>query len=268
MRAMTTLAWDLCIACCIPIRAVVRLFRRTPEVVVLFYHSISETPDDPYAVSPSALEAQIGIVKRIAQPVPLDDVVRHAKGETSLPSSAAAFTFDDGYADFVRNALPILRRERVPFTLFVSADPLREELANAHPLLSTEEIAALSRDPLCEIGAHGVSHRKLTELPDDDVRRELEESRRYVERLTEKPCRFFAYPKGASDPRVRRLAAEAGFDAAFTVKQGTVRPGRDPMSMKRVIVARDIPLFPFRWRLTRIVDWLTVLRKRVLRYAA
>lgn len=268
MRWIVTLFWDVCILFCIPIRAVVRLFRRPPEVVVLFYHSISETPDDPYAVSLSAFDAQVRTVKRVARFVTLEDVVRHAKGESSFPSSAIALTFDDGYADFVTNVLPVLRRERVPFALFVCADPRRDELANAHPLLTPDEVAELSKEPLCEIGAHGVSHRKLTELSDEDVRRELHESKRYVERLTGKPCRYFAYPKGASDSRVRRLAAEAGFDAAFTVKQGTVRPGRDPMSMKRVIVARDVPPFQFRWRLTRVVDWLTVLRKRVLRYAA
>jgi peptidoglycan/xylan/chitin deacetylase (PgdA/CDA1 family) len=62
-----------------------------------------------------------------------------------------------------------------------------------------------------EIAGHGLTHADLTQLGDDDVRRELCEDKTALEAWTGQMVRGFAYPFGAHDPRVERLVAEAGF---------------------------------------------------------
>ncbi len=255
---------ELLVLCGIPIRWLLRLRKKMSEVTVLFYHSISDDASDPYAVSPAMFQKQMTLLQKRANIVPLTDVVAYAKGERPVGSEkpVVAITFDDGYATFATNTLPILKKLSVPSTLFVCADPDQKELGNAEPLLTRAELVALGSEPLVALGSHAFTHRKLTALSDEHVKRELADSKRFVEEITKTPCRFVAYPKGAFDERVKRLAESAGYEAAFTIKQGLVHPGDDRFRMKRVVVQQNISLFEFRFRLTRIVDWSTILWKK------
>lgn len=73
-------------------------------------------PSEPTAES---FTWQMELLARYANPIGLDEAVRRL-AEQSLPSRAVAVTFDDGYADNVALAAPILRRAGVPATFFVA----------------------------------------------------------------------------------------------------------------------------------------------------
>jgi peptidoglycan/xylan/chitin deacetylase (PgdA/CDA1 family) len=85
----------------------------------------------------------------------------------------------------------------------------------------------LSEDPLCTIGAHSMTHARLSRLDSRDVFRELQQSREVIgEKLGQAPD-FFAYPYGyreACGPREFALAAEVGYRAAFTTRLHALSP--------------------------------------------
>lgn len=87
--------------------------------VILAYHRVGEFARDPFSLSvrPETFAAQLTTLRAIAQPVPLADV-----GTRQVPTFAV--TLDDGYADAVDVAEPILTRTDVPATLFVASDVL------------------------------------------------------------------------------------------------------------------------------------------------
>lgn len=246
---------DILILCLIPVRWFMQIFFPMKEVCILLYHSISDS-DDPLAIAPKDFEKQLRILRHVANPVPLSDIVGHINGQKNIPDRSVAVTFDDGYRDVITEALPLLKKYQVPATIFVSLGPSREELGNGHALLSSEEIKVLSREPLIEIGSHAVSHRKLTRLSEREVYDELSMSKTELERLMGTICRYLAYPKGSVNPTVRTLTMEAKYDAGMCVKQGMIQANGDPYLVKRVIVQQGIGPFAFRWRLTRIMDWL------------
>ncbi|MEM9291345.1 MAG: polysaccharide deacetylase family protein [Acidobacteriota bacterium] len=153
------------------------------------------------------------------------------------PHPAALLTFDDGLANHLHGALPVLQRHRVPALFFV---PTRHIVDPSHwlppiaataqrlpqPLpaavshdrfdgLGVEGLRRLAADPLVTIGAHSVHHPRLSELEDDELRRELEGPRRYLQDLLQSPVDYLAYPFGDFDLRVARAAAAAGYRAAF-----------------------------------------------------
>lgn len=139
-------------------------------------------------------------------------------------------TFDDAFRS-VLDVLPELDRLRVPVTIFACSayaeqgDPLAvPELAHdarEHP----DELATMDWETLrgiaargVEIGSHARTHPRLTQLPDEELERELRGSRARIEAELDRPCRFLAYPYGDEDARVRRAARAAGYEAAFAVK--------------------------------------------------
>ena len=95
-----------------------------------------------------------------------------------------------------------------------------------------------------EIGSHTVSHPILTTTDDDELRRELRDSRARLGAELGREVELFCYPNGAFDERVRREAAGAGYLCAVTTEPGlNERRGADPLALRRVPAETDLPHF-------------------------
>jgi peptidoglycan/xylan/chitin deacetylase (PgdA/CDA1 family) len=84
------------------------------------------------------------------------------------------------------------------------------------------------------IGSHGVSHAHLARLSDDELRRELTDSKAALEDELGRPCRELAYPYGEHDERVRRFTRAAGYERAY----GLHRDGADALALRRLDLYR------------------------------
>ena len=85
------------------------------------YHRVARTDVDPWGlcVSSANFAAQLEAIRRVAEPLPLLDLVRN-QTDGPLPSRSVVVTFDDGYVDNLEQALPVLREHGVPATLFIA----------------------------------------------------------------------------------------------------------------------------------------------------
>jgi peptidoglycan/xylan/chitin deacetylase (PgdA/CDA1 family) len=209
---------------------------------VLCYHAVSEAWPHALAVTAPALERQLRSLLALGyRPASADEVLT---GRGRL----LHVTFDDAFRT-VAAALPALERLAIPATVFacpgyadggrpLAVPELTEAVARYPDELATMDWTALRE--LCErgvaIGSHTVSHPHLTELGDDELRRELVDSRARLEDELGGRCRFLAYPYGEHDARTRAAAHAAGYEAAFALPGEAVRP--DPFALPRVGVFR------------------------------
>ena len=97
---------------------------RQPIWLVLTYHRvIIEKTEDPYrlgmCVTQQTFEKQIAFLREYFEPIQLGDGISRIQQGLKIPRRAVSITFDDGYADNLYNALPILHRYAVPATIFV-----------------------------------------------------------------------------------------------------------------------------------------------------
>ena len=102
--------------------AVAAIRRRSARGIVLLYHRVAGPRRDPQGLDVSAdrFDAQLAVLRRAAAPLPLAEFEAHRRDGT-LPERAVAVTFDDGYADNLLVAAPILARHAVSATIFVTA---------------------------------------------------------------------------------------------------------------------------------------------------
>lgn len=88
---------------------------------ILIYHRVLKEVDPmfPDVVDAIRFESQMEVLSSLFNILPLSEAVRRLK-MGMLPARAACITFDDGYADNVDVALPILERHNIPATFFIS----------------------------------------------------------------------------------------------------------------------------------------------------
>jgi peptidoglycan/xylan/chitin deacetylase (PgdA/CDA1 family) len=98
------------------------------QAMILGYHRIADVNSDPYGmtVSPQNFARHLEAISRYAQPISLPCLIRGLK-ENNLPRSAVAITIDDGYADVLYEAKPLLQRYQIPATVFMTTGDLGEE---------------------------------------------------------------------------------------------------------------------------------------------
>jgi peptidoglycan/xylan/chitin deacetylase (PgdA/CDA1 family) len=98
------------------------------HAVILGYHRVIDGPD-PYqlAVAPERFAGQLAVLARMARPLPLSELPELlASGR--VPKRTVALTFDDGYADVLHMAKPLLSQFGIPATVFVTSGALGREL--------------------------------------------------------------------------------------------------------------------------------------------
>jgi peptidoglycan/xylan/chitin deacetylase (PgdA/CDA1 family) len=173
---------------------------------ILTYHSIDDS-GSVISMPPATFRRHIDFLAASAIPVvPLDQVLTH-------PNSVA-ITFDDGFANLIDHAIPVLAEHNFPATIFLVTSYCGGQnnwpgqsynKASVLPLMSWEQAAALP--PAISLGAHTVNHPDLTRLTPDDCDLELRNSQDQIRQRLGRPARWLAYPYGTSNPQVQQIAS-------------------------------------------------------------
>ncbi|MFF7458373.1 polysaccharide deacetylase family protein [Kitasatospora sp. NPDC008115] len=189
---------------------------------ILMYHSVAVEKEDPYqlTVSPERFAEQIAwLHRRGRRGVSVRELMRaRAAGRADR---LVGLTFDDGYADFARHAVPILQAYGFTATAYVVADLLGrandwDAEGPRKTLLTVQEVTDLAAAGW-EIGSHGLGHRALPGLPADVLAAQTRESRRVLEEVVGGPVTGFCYPYGAVDLAATQAVRDAGYDYACAI---------------------------------------------------
>lgn len=88
---------------------------------ILMYHRVAESPSDPWqlCVSPAHFGEQLEVLRRVAPVVPLHELAADLDSGRDVRGRVAV-TFDDGYADNLLVARPLLARHGLPATIFIA----------------------------------------------------------------------------------------------------------------------------------------------------
>jgi peptidoglycan/xylan/chitin deacetylase (PgdA/CDA1 family) len=254
--------------------------------------------------------------------LPLSELASVATGGCGFPRSAAAITFDDGYANNLL-AAQLLAEAKLPWTLFVATGAIGQrgiiwtvelsllllhgqskrlealeqtwlletrgqresafqvirsrmkimpaqlrqktmhEIRTQFPAAETQrlleqfpafrmltwaEVRQLAQAGV-EIGSHGLDHEIHHAEQDSEVRRrELVESKKEIERHLGKPCRFFAFPNGDTCERSAVEVEAAGYEMAFTTRQGFMRPACNRFLLPRLSPGGAVAKLKRQWR--------------------
>jgi len=210
------------------------------SVLILTYHSVTPRVIDPLVqVSPRALARHLEWVRKAGCTLDTVEAVCAAAEHNAGGSPRVAVTFDDGYEDFSRHALPVLKKLCVPTVLFVCPAHLGgwNDWSRRNPgslrVMCVNELRRVRREGV-QIQAHGWSHESFLDvghrLPD-----QLEACIRWFKQELAICPHMLAYPFGEFHGYQLPWIAER-FRYAFAM-QGPI-PG-NPYAIPRVALGND-----------------------------
>jgi peptidoglycan/xylan/chitin deacetylase (PgdA/CDA1 family) len=217
MSSFRTIPWDRVVKCAISLavhtgtkvkNGLLRLVGVKPAgfCVILNYHSI---PAEERALFAS----QMDLLVRYSKPLRADTMTALQPG-----TAYAAVTFDDGFENFIDQALPELRARNIPSTMFIIVDALGKEFGPKEHLervMSVQQMRQLPED-FVAIGSHTLTHPFMPNCDRDQAERELLNSRLELEKLLGRPVTMFSFPFGGFSEEGIQLCRQAGYSRIFT----------------------------------------------------
>jgi peptidoglycan/xylan/chitin deacetylase (PgdA/CDA1 family) len=228
-RAVKELSWG-----------VDRLRPPASGVTVLIYHRVgggtASAVDLPAEVFARQLEQLRAGYRVVSLGAALDDLAAGGPVEPSV-----VVTFDDGTADFVDVAVPLLARYEVPATLYVATAFVDGARAwpDGSPPVTRAGLAEAVASGWVELGSHTHRHLLLDRLDPADVGPELDRSVELLGEWCGVEARDFAYPKAVAPSPAADASVRRRFRSAALARPGANRPGDDVHALRRTPVQRS-----------------------------
>jgi peptidoglycan/xylan/chitin deacetylase (PgdA/CDA1 family) len=262
------------------------------QVAIITYHHIGTKIDDYllYRIKTSDFQQQMRYLKQTHEIISFETLHQAFAGKKSLPRRAAIITFDDGYKDNYTEAYPILKKNNIPATIFLTTGPIEtnaifwwniigyvlcntkltkidlEDFGVVSPpskenmfhslrmtysrfknipeekkkklidlliqksdvnipndfgkdlMVSWDNVKEMNENGI-DFGSHTVTHPILTHVPLNQVKVEIIESKKIIEKKLNRPITTFCYPNGfATDYNadIIQILKDNGFQSSVT----------------------------------------------------
>ncbi|MBF9143574.1 polysaccharide deacetylase family protein [Hymenobacter properus] len=218
-------------------------------IPVLMYHKI---PDAPLATKHQIYVTKENFEKHLAYfkqrkltSLTFADYLQFARGERPLrdfPARPIILTFDDGYTDNYTNLLPLMQQYGYRGVLYLLGDfdvRYNQWDVAADPTEPRSDIMSLEQkrafvEAGWEIGAHTMSHPRLSALPPPKAAAEISQSKAALEAVLQTEIVSFAYPFGDLNEDVKAAVRAAGFALGVATDTGGLTIEDDRMQVFRV----------------------------------
>jgi peptidoglycan/xylan/chitin deacetylase (PgdA/CDA1 family) len=237
-----------------------RMFCCEAGVVVLCYHSVTTKQF-------SSFKRQMQYIKERA--VSLDHIHDASDSDTLV-----AVTFDDAFECLLDNVVPVVRDLQVPIAIFAVSGNLGKSpvwlSGTGHPdsnlsTMSAEQLRKLAEESGCIIGSHTASHRRLGDLPTEEVDIELATSKASLENVLGVPCQYLALPHGSYRPNVIELAILHDYRKILTLDEIAFPSCWPEHTIGRFTVSPDMWMIEFVLTVHGAYAWLYAWRSWVRR---
>ncbi|KHT49189.1 polysaccharide deacetylase [Alteromonas macleodii] len=207
----------------------------TPNAAILLYHHVSSSTPASTSISPEAFKSHMEYLNAHHTVVSLQDVVSAIQHNTTLPENAVAITFDDGYANILDNAHPILADLGFPYTVFINPD----EIGVGPKQLTWEQVIAMHNDGVV-FANHTLDHLHMLNGEQamgerawlEKVWQNVESAEKKIEDKLDISLKYLAYPFGEYNTALANKLKAEGY-IGFGQHSGAVGPSSEMQALPR-----------------------------------
>jgi biofilm PGA synthesis lipoprotein PgaB len=238
---LASIALVLFMLVAVPVRAAegelpqVNALGRTPYVAVIVWHDVVAGPKEVWFDTPlDTFRTQLAAIAHGGfHVVTLEALRDHLEHGAPLPSRPLVLTFDDNGHGIYENAFPLLKQYHYPATMFVHSNFVG---TTTHGKRHTTwpQLVEMSRSGLMTIQSLTANHPPdLRVLSDADVVHELTLSRSSLQYHLGHRIYALVYPEDNYDVRLEHLAADNGYELAFTEDWGNAGDSESLLDIHR-----------------------------------
>src|SRR5262249_2782957 len=215
------------------------------SVPILLYHRLGAAVTDDMTVTTPVVEGQLkDIQERDYSVIPLKTLLADLTGlsepAAAAPERSVVIVADDGHRSVYTDLFPLMKRYRIPVTLFIYPSAI----SNASYAMTWEQLAEMKASGLADIQSHTFWHpnfkldkKKLAPAAYEKlVQDQLVKSKAVLEQKFGGKVDLLAWPFGIHDAELEQAAQAAGYVAAFTIDRRPVTRTEKLMALPRFIV--------------------------------
>ena len=203
-----------------------KYFSNDNGILSLMYHRFNEDKYPSTNIQMSIFEQQIKIIKD------LDYSFNNPKffvAEFNKPKNRKEIlvTIDDGFKSFYNHAWPYLKKNKIPFILFVSTEPVGK-----NGYMNWDEIKEIEKSDFAVIGHHSHTHKYLIDMDSSEFIKDIEIANKiFKDKLGYIP-EIFSYPFGEYSKYMKDYISE-NFKIAFGQHSGIIDVNKDKFELPR-----------------------------------
>ena len=214
------------------------------RVAVLGYHDLAENqPETAMRIHTSKFRTQMQAIQQLGiKVITMEEFIAWKVEGKSLPPKSILITFDDGWKSVYTDAFPILKEMGFPFTIFL----YKNYVDGGGKALTSPMIQQMLSSGKMSIGSHSVSHpypvtvknsrKKGVPVFDAYLRKEMGESKNFLESKFPVKVSTYAYPGGFFTEEMFKLGEEFSYSCMFTVLPGKINRSLPNEKLPRYII--------------------------------
>jgi peptidoglycan/xylan/chitin deacetylase (PgdA/CDA1 family)/glycosyltransferase involved in cell wall biosynthesis len=250
------------------------VLKKQSEIPILMYHKLvkddSEKGVHGTYVTTEQFESHMQILKDLSyETVTFEDFLHNKfKQRFDNGKKQIIITFDDGYEDNYKYAFPILKKYNFKAVIYLVSHLNYnkwdvENINNPekrYNLMSKEQLLDMQEYGI-EFGGHTKTHVKLSRIEVEEARKEIFESKEFLENLLNKKLLSFAYPYGDLNDRIKQITEEAGYKFAVATDSGSVCFSDDLFQIRRIAIFPNITPFGFKRKIKGNYNFIKIKRE-------
>ncbi len=190
------------------------------------YHRFNENEYPSTNIRMEVFKKQIQLIKDLNynfyNPGILIDEFDKPKNEKKI-----LITIDDGFKSFYNEAWPFLKKNKIPFILFVSTEPVGKR-----GYMNWDEILEIEKSEYGHIGHHSHTHEYLIDMTMPEFINDIETSTKIFRNKLGYVPPIFSYPFGEYSNDMKKYISK-NFRIAFGQHSGVIDINKDKFELPR-----------------------------------
>jgi peptidoglycan/xylan/chitin deacetylase (PgdA/CDA1 family) len=213
------------------------------SVPILLYHRFGPSAVDSMTVTTTLFESQLRyLIENGYTVIPLRQLVDYRLGKRqTFPSRSLVITTDDGHQSVYTDMFPLLRKYRLPVTLFLYPSAI----SNAPYAMTWDQLREIKTSSLVDFQSHTFWHpnfkkdrERLKPVEYENfVEMQLRKSKEKLDVELGAHVDMLAWPFGIYDGVLTKKASEAGYVAGFSIERRHVIPTDNVMALPRYLMS-------------------------------
>ena len=184
------------------------------NITVLMYHRFNSDKYLDTSISSEKFNEQINyLIENNIKILPLDNLIDILENENKISENLVFITIDDAYKSFYEFGFPILKKNKIPFSIFVSSKYISED--DKSDYVSWGMLKDMSENNGLILN-HSTSHRSFLTLTTDELEKDVIQNQKKIEKNLGAQPKIFSYPYGESNIEIEKKIENLGYEIAFS----------------------------------------------------